>query len=63
MAERAAIVIAFDNNDIDSFREILQKVKPIFADQENVQVFGAVKETATAIVHVLDADVEEHKGD
>jgi hypothetical protein len=69
LANQMCIVISF-NIPTDSpeasharTREILQKVKGELADQDGVLVWGAVNETAAAIVKVLNEGVEEQEGE
>lgn len=55
---KAVIVIATEippgKNSLDVFQDNLSKVKAIFEGQENIKVYGAVHETAGAIVEVLE---------
>lgn len=69
LAKQMCIVIAFDvsGDDVDASyaksREILQEVKDALAHQPNVKVWGAVNETASAIVKVLNSEIETEETD
>lgn len=67
LASQMCIVISF-NVPTDSAeasharsREILQEVKGVLGGQDGVLVWGAVNETAAAIVKVLNEGVEEQE--
>lgn len=52
------LVVAFDIPDDDragfeKSQEMLQTIKPMFAEESGVQVYGATKETADAIIGFL----------
>lgn len=58
---RMAVVVTFtlDGNTEVGFRNaqaILAQLKPMFADQENVLVYGAIREKADQIIMFLDGD-------
>lgn len=55
---KMVIVIEFEIPEdeqvgFEKSREMLQKVKPIFKDQSDVKVYGAIRETADTILDVL----------
>lgn len=67
LASKMCIVIAFDIPTVsteDSYMRssgILQQVKGVLGKEPNLQIFGAVNETASAIIHVLNEAVEEQE--
>lgn len=55
MADKMVIVVEFDapTNDPSRAQEILNILKPQFQGEGDVKVYGAVKETADAILELL----------
>lgn len=61
--EEMILVIAFDVSATPEqghakAQEFLNRVKPLFADHPEVQIFGAIRETANAVVKVLEEATE-----
>lgn len=67
LATQMCIVISFNipadspEASYEHSREILQQVKGVLGGKEGVLVWGAVHETAAAIVKVLNEGVEEQE--
>lgn len=65
LASKMCIVISFDipTDSVEEShakaREILREVKSTLSDRPNVMVWGAVNETASAIIKVLNEEVEK----
>lgn len=50
---KTVIVVEFEQGTMDEVQEVLSQIKPIFADKEEVHVYGAMHETAETIVDIL----------
>jgi hypothetical protein len=61
IAHKMVVVIEIEDIDPDAnkAREILQSVKPVFSDRGDVKVYGAVRETADAILDILRNDLSD----
>lgn len=58
---RMTVVVTFplaDNNEIGfkKSQEVLGEMKKVFADQDDVQVYGAIRESADQIIMILNGD-------
>lgn len=67
LASKMCIVIAFDiptdsvNDSYEKSSGILRQVKGALSEQPNLQIWGAINEVASAIVHVLNEGVEQQE--
>ncbi len=65
MDDKAIVVISFEGPD--RFKEILQKVKVVFEDDDTVNIYGAVREVSQEVLNILVAETShqserEHNG-